>query len=133
MHRHAWSLSGALFLLATGARAQTDSWWSRDKALHFTAASVIAGGGYAASSLVLDERWQRFGAGFGLAMAAGVAKEVYDLNGHGTASYKDLAWDVAGAAVGASVALLVDHMVSGPAEKESRPLAAPGPVAVFRW
>jgi len=61
----------------------------------------------------LDERWQRATVGAGFALTLGVSKELYDATGRGDASAKDLTWDVAGAAVGVALALLVDFVVSG--------------------
>lgn len=117
-------LLAALALLSSGrvARAQeADPWWGRDKALHFGVSASLAAGGYAVSSTVLDERWQRASAGAGFALTLGVGKELYDATGHGSASGKDLAWDAAGTAVGVALALLVDVLITG---SSARPEAA---------
>jgi putative lipoprotein len=90
------------------AAATEDDWLGRDKLLHFGVSAAIAGTGYAVSSLVFEQRWQRATAGGGAALAAGAAKELYDLGGGGDASWKDFAWDVAGAAVGVGIALSID-------------------------
>jgi putative lipoprotein len=106
------SLTAAASLLACLLSSKTaradDEWLGRDKFLHFGVSAAIAGTGYAVSSLVFDERWQRATAGGSTALAAGAAKELYDLGGAGDASWKDFAWDVAGAAVGVGVAFAID-------------------------
>jgi putative lipoprotein len=90
------------------AAAAGDDWLGPDKFLHFGVAAAIAGGGYAVSSLAFDERWQRAVSGGAAALAAGAGKELYDLSGAGDPSWKDFAWDVAGAAVGVGIALAID-------------------------
>jgi len=86
-----------------------DPWLGPDKALHFGVSLGLASGGYAASALVLEPRWARACAGGGLALLAGGAKELYDLNGGGNASWKDFTWDVLGAATGVGLAYVVDR------------------------
>jgi putative lipoprotein len=71
----------------------------------------ISAGGYALSALVLEKPWQRALAGAGLALSAGVAKELWDLSGHGDPSWKDLAWDGIGTGVGVGLALGVDLLL----------------------
>jgi putative lipoprotein len=94
---------------AQNAQAQSrDDWWGRDKALHLGVSGVIGASGYAASSLALEARPKRAAAGVALALSAGVAKELYDLAGHGQPSYKDMVFNVAGTALGVSVAYLID-------------------------
>jgi putative lipoprotein len=107
-------LAGTLLLLGTGtARAEPqDPWWGPDKALHFGVSAGLAAGGYGISAIWLDARWQRASVGAGSAVVIGAGKEAYDATGHGDASFKDFTWDVAGAAVGTALALLVDVLVS---------------------
>jgi len=93
--------------VANPAHAE-DEWWGQDKALHFGVSGVLAAGGYAGGALVLEERWQRASVGAGVALTAGVAKEVYDEFDYGGASYKDLVFDVAGTLVGVTAAWLID-------------------------
>lgn len=103
----------ALVAMSSAAAAEEpDPWWGRDKALHFGVSAGLAAGGYAASTLVLDERWQRATAGASFALSLGAAKELYDAQGHGHASAKDFTWDVAGAAVGTALALVVDLILA---------------------
>jgi putative lipoprotein len=86
-----------------------DAWLARDKALHYTTTALLAGDGYAATSLFSKRVDLRLAGAIGLASAAGVAKEVYDGYGGGDASWRDLTWDLAGATTGAVIAWLVDR------------------------
>jgi putative lipoprotein len=105
------------------AAADPDPWLGPDKALHFGVSVALGGGGYALSALFLERPWQRALAGSGFSLTLGAGKELYDLSGHGDASWKDFTWDVAGTAVGVGIALLVDAIASG--EKRDRPKPAP--------
>ncbi|MBI3202649.1 MAG: hypothetical protein HYZ29_14010 [Myxococcales bacterium] len=102
----------SLVVALPAAADEPDPWWGRDKALHFGVSSGLAAGGYAASSLVLEPRWQRAASGAGFALTLGASKELYDATGPGHPSAKDFTWDLAGAAVGTALALLVDVLVS---------------------
>jgi putative lipoprotein len=90
-----------------------DPWWGRDKALHFGFSAAIAGGGYAASTPFVSSYAGRAAFGGGLAVTAGVSKEVLDLAGLGDPSWRDLTWDVIGAAVGVGLSLGIDWAVRG--------------------
>lgn len=119
--RHAWRqhrlaiLIGVVSLVACSAstaRAQdTDPWFGRDKAFHFAATTCIAAGGYGASAAFTDDRAKRLLVGGSLAMAAGIGKEVWDLDGHGDASWRDLTWDVIGTVTGLAVATAIDWLI----------------------
>lgn len=78
-----------------------DRWTGKDKAQHFVASAALAAAGAAYG----DHRdWsaahsQGFGLLFSISLGAG--KELYDSRAAGTGwSWKDFAWDVAGAATG---------------------------------
>jgi putative lipoprotein len=107
----------ALAVLAAlaGARearaADPDPWFGRDKALHFGASALLAVGGYGATALVTDDRRVRLAVGGGFAFSLGVAKELWDLSGHGDASWRDLTWDAVGTATGLAVAAAVDWAI----------------------
>lgn len=99
----------ALLLMASSARASDpDPWFGADKALHFTAGAGLAVVGYGVAMPFSESRALRLGAGATLSLLAGLAKEGWDLAGHGTPSWRDLAWDAIGCVVGLAVALAVD-------------------------
>jgi putative lipoprotein len=104
---------GSLMPLAP-AHAQTtdaDPWWGRDKALHFSASASLAVVGYAGTSMGTESRAARAAGGAALAVGAGVAKELWDLDGHGDASWKDLTWDLIGATTGVLFSLAIDWSI----------------------
>jgi putative lipoprotein len=106
------AIAVAVSLASPLARAEdADPWFGRDKALHFSATASIAMVGYAGTALVTENRGVRAGAGAGLAMAAGIGKELWDLGGRGDPSTRDLAWDAIGAATGVLVAWTVDWLL----------------------
>jgi putative lipoprotein len=101
----------ALGLLSPARAADPDPWFGRDKALHFSATFTLAGGGYAGTALLSERRSVRAAAGGGLAMSAGLAKEIYDRYAGGDASWRDLTWDVVGTASGVLISYLLDRYV----------------------
>jgi putative lipoprotein len=110
----------AVFLRAPVARAQQDPdpWFGRDKALHFGASASIAVVVYAGASFQTESRVKRVVAAASVALAAGLAKEAWDLSGHGDASWRDLTWDVIGTTTGVLLAYAIDWAVGrlrGPA------------------
>ncbi|HLV22249.1 MAG TPA: hypothetical protein VKZ49_15255 [Polyangiaceae bacterium] len=94
------------------ARAEQDPWWGRDKALHLGASTAAAMVGYGGGALLFDERWPRAVSGAGFALTLGVGKELYDLGGGGNASWKDLTWDLIGAALGVGISIGVDALLA---------------------
>jgi len=102
-------------MLAPRAHAQQrdpDPWFGRDKALHFTASASIAIVVYAGASFQTESRLKRAVAAASVALAAGVAKEAWDLGGHGDASWRDLTWDVIGTTTGTLLAYEIDWAVT---------------------
>jgi len=100
-------------LLASKVRAQeADPWFGRDKALHFAASASLATVAYAGTSLVTDDRVTRIVAAATVALAAGVIKEVWDLTGHGDASWRDLTWDIVGTTTGVLFAYGIDWAIA---------------------
>ena len=103
---------GVAMLLASKVRAQeADPWFGRDKALHFAASASLAAVAYGGASLVTDDRPTRIVAAVTVALAAGVIKEVWDLTGHGDASWRDLTWDVVGTTTGVLIAYGIDWAI----------------------
>jgi putative lipoprotein len=114
------AIAAATFGFASSARADDpDPWFGPDKALHCGISAGLAGGGYALSALVLDRPWQRAIAGASFSLAIGGGKELYDMAGHGDASWKDFTWDVAGTAIGIGIALLVDAAITSSSSSSS--------------
>jgi putative lipoprotein len=113
----AWFVMGPIVALSwVGPRhrvhaADPDPWLGRDKALHFSATTALALGGYGASSFKTDAPLTRLAAGVTLGLGAGIAKELVDLGGAGDASWKDLTWDVIGTATGVLVASAIDWVI----------------------
>jgi putative lipoprotein len=107
--RHVSTLGVAtvVLLLPTEARAD-DPWWAPDKALHFGISTGLALGAYGLSTFIVEEPWQRSLIAGGASLSAGAAKELWDMSGHGDASWKDLTWDAAGTTLGVSIALSID-------------------------
>jgi putative lipoprotein len=97
--------------VARADSANADPWFGRDKLVHFAASGSLAVVGYAGASMLTENRPARLGAGAALAVGAGVAKELWDLDGHGDASWRDLSWDLLGAATGLLVSVGVDWAV----------------------
>lgn len=112
------ALALAATLANTTARAQSDDWWARDKALHFGASATLAAGGYGAAALLSDCRTTRLVAGGALALGLGTAKEIADRYTGGDPSMKDFTWDVIGTATGLLVAWTVDRLLEGPIRKQ---------------
>jgi uncharacterized protein YfiM (DUF2279 family) len=97
------------FFAAPSFAAEKDPWWGQDKALHLSTCFMVAGDGYAGTSLITHRESVRVAFGVGVAIAAGAAKEVYDKYSGGDASLRDLTWDVVGATTGAMVSWLIDR------------------------
>lgn len=102
--------------LGSPARAQEprgdDPWLGRDKLLHFGVSAGIAFGGYVVGAGLYDCRPERFALGGGLAMGAGIGKELWDLGPGGDPSWRDFAWDVIGTAAGLALAWALDVALS---------------------
>lgn len=119
-------------LLSPGsARATDDPWFGRDKQKHFGASAIIAAGGYGAAAPFTESMTTRAIVGGSLAFTAGLAKEAWDLAGHGQPSWRDLTWDAVGTTVGVAVALAIDVVVRPRRPAEARAWRADG--LVLRW
>lgn len=96
---------------ARAGESDPDPWFARDKALHFGATFVLSTGAYGVTAAFTERAPPRLIIGAGVALTAGVAKEIVDLAGPGDASWKDFTWDVIGTASGLVVAWLLDRYV----------------------
>ncbi len=80
-----------------------DSWSGQDKAQHFIASAMLSAAGNEYS-----DRSAMFGLMFSVSL--GASKELWDSRPKGSGwSWKDLAWDVAGASTGYTVWQLTRH------------------------
>jgi putative lipoprotein len=99
-----------LFVAQPAAQAaEPDPWFGRDKVMHFSVSFALAGNAYADSSAFTKRTSIRVLSGVGVALSAGIAKELADRYDGGDASWRDLTWDAIGTATGTLVAWLVDR------------------------
>src|SRR5258708_2265660 len=92
-----WSM--AMLLLASLSAVAQDRavpWFERSAFLHFAASAELATNGYVLGAAFSEDRRVRLASGAGLALTAGVAKELYDLSAHGDFSWRDIGWGVIG-------------------------------------
>jgi putative lipoprotein len=108
------AIGGAAFLLGRPVAASEpdpDPWWGKDKALHLGLSVGLAAGGYAATSALTTSMPKRALGGAVFSLALGASKELYDLGGGGTASWRDFAFDTLGTAIGVALSVAVDALV----------------------
>ncbi|AJJ12350.1 hypothetical protein CH64_3478 [Yersinia rohdei] len=97
-------LAPLLFISSACTHMANDSWTGKDKAQHFFASAALAAAGtaYGEHQNWSDAKSRNFG--LLLSIGIGAGKELYDSRQNGTGwSWKDFAWDVAGAVTGYSV------------------------------
>lgn len=110
--RYVTSVAASAVLCATTpAHATQDPWFGHDKALHFGATSTLSIGGYTAGRLVFEDRTTALAVGAGVAMGAGIAKELADLAGAGDPSWRDLTWNLIGTVTGLAFAWTFDKLI----------------------
>ncbi|MBI5544546.1 MAG: hypothetical protein HY901_11695 [Deltaproteobacteria bacterium] len=113
---------------ASASSSDADSWTGPDKALHFCASALIASVGYQATALASDDHRTRIALGAGLALTAGVAKELWDLTGRGDPSWKDMTWDLVGTATAVLLTWADDRLFLSHPAPERTTRAAPAPL-----
>ena len=90
-------------------RCHYDPWLGYDKIMHFTASGAI---GFVTTSIALDNGASdddAFAVGVGSVIAAGCAKEYFDVTVKGTFwSWKDMTWNTAGGLAGGYGATAAD-------------------------
>ena len=127
-------LLGLLVVRASPAAArEADPWFGADKALHFSASFVLAGSGYAVGIGAFDHRGKAAALGTGIALGAGIAKELLDLAGMGQPSWRDITWNVIGTAAGLGVAMLIDLAARGLNPTKSATLPGQGLQGGLSW
>ncbi|POU02952.1 hypothetical protein C3369_03670 [Escherichia sp. ESNIH1] len=94
----------ALLVLTGCTHMADDQWHGQDKAQHFLASAMLsaAGNEYAQRQGISADRSAAFGVMFSLSL--GASKELWDSRPAGSGwSWKDFAWDIAGATTGYAV------------------------------
>jgi putative lipoprotein len=94
---------------APGGAAQ-DDWLGQDKLLHFGVSAGLAGAGYTGGALLFEAPQARWLTGAGVALGAGLGKELYDAGRGGLFSFKDLTWDVLGTGTGLALSWAVERL-----------------------
>lgn len=84
------------FHLPAPARDQ-DRWIAPDKVKHFFSAAFVQSVSYGALRTMGAGNGSALVGASAVTVAVSVGKEVWDAQGHGTPSVRDVAWDVAGA------------------------------------
>ena len=107
------SLALVGLLAASPSARADDEWWGKDKALHFGVSTGISASVYAFSASFFDARYPPLLLGAGVSLSLGAGKELADLAGFGTPSWKDFAWDVIGTTAGLVLAYGLDLAIFG--------------------
>ncbi|HBI11530.1 MAG TPA: hypothetical protein DDY57_15615 [Franconibacter pulveris] len=98
-------------MLLTGcSHMAQDAWSGQDKAQHFLASAMLsaAGNEFAQRQRISHDRAAAVGVMFSLSL--GATKEFWDSRPAGSGwSWKDFAWDVAGATTGYTIWQLAEH------------------------
>lgn len=84
-----------------------DRWIAEDKARHFAMSFAATSMTYGAARVVLEPEPARTTAA-GVAVLLGIGKELFDVHRGGPFSFKDLAWDAAGVALGYTFVQRID-------------------------
>lgn len=98
---------------ARGAAQSNDSWFGKDKALHLAGTTALSGLGYGIGLATTDHRGWGSLVGVSTGLFVGGIKELVDLGGGGSPSWKDFTWDVVGTVLGVGIALLIDLAARG--------------------
>ena len=85
-----------------------DRWFARDKVRHFGSSAAIQLMGYGILTIVGVHRTQALIGAALVTASAGIGKEVWDGQGHGTASARDLVWDGLGLVAGSGLVRIAD-------------------------
>jgi uncharacterized protein YfiM (DUF2279 family) len=79
--------------------SSSDAWFAEDKLRHFAMSFAATGFAYGGARFALEPRPARVTAG-AAALAAGIGKEVHDARQGRPVSLRDMAWNIAGVALG---------------------------------
>ena len=99
-----------LFLLAGCSHTANDRWTGQDKAQHFLASAVLTAAGTEVAHRQGHSPVRSANLGFLFSVSLGAGKELWDSRSAGTGwSWKDFAWDIAGAATGYTVWRMAEY------------------------
>lgn len=110
-----------LVALSCSTTAHADDWLGPDKALHATVSAALSLAGHAAAIPFLETPAERAVFGVFASLSLGIGKEFVDGLGLGSASLKDLTWNVVGAVAGALLAWAVDTWLVAPLLEQVAP------------
>jgi putative lipoprotein len=97
--------------LASASPAHADTWWGPDKALHLSISTGLALGTAATAHLLQQGPAGEVALATTVTLVAGMTKELFDLAGLGSPSWKDFAWDAIGCAIGALTWVLLHQLL----------------------
>ena len=86
-----------------------DRWFARDKAEHFVTSAVIQVAVFGALRMTGVRQSRALLAASVVTAGAGISKEVWDAQGHGDPSWRDLTWDGIGIVAGSGLAVWADR------------------------
>lgn len=98
-------MRGLLLVFSLGGppRGAGDAWFAEDKLKHFFTSAFVQSLGYGSLRAAGVSHGAALAGATAATLAAGVGKELYDRNGRGTPSGRDLVWDAAGAAAASAL------------------------------
>ncbi|WP_410749763.1 YfiM family lipoprotein [Citrobacter sp. U14242] len=100
----------SVLLLSGCSHMANDSWSGQDKAQHFIASAMLAAAGNEYARHQGNSRDRSAAIGLMFSVSLGASKELWDSRPTGSGwSWKDFAWDVAGASTGYAVWQLAHH------------------------
>jgi putative lipoprotein len=97
-----------LGLQQPNARTNGDSWLGPDKVKHFFMAAFVQSVAYSSIRAAGASHGSSLVAASAVTAGVSIGKEMWDARGNGTASFRDLTWDAAGAG---AATLLLRHSV----------------------
>jgi len=92
-------ITAIITLVSFAVKAQAPR-LQEDKVKHFAVGAMVSGSAQMLAYKLTDNRGKSMLIGFGAGCVAGVAKELYDMTGRGTPSFKDALWTGIGAGIG---------------------------------
>jgi len=105
-----YMLIASVVLLTGCSHMANDSWSGQDKAQHFLGSAMLSAAGNEVAQHQGYSRDRSAMIGLMFSMSLGASKELWDSRPAGSGwSWKDFAWDVAGATTGYTVWQLANH------------------------